>query len=407
MKKLFSLFSCVLATMVATPVIAQLPFDYGYWDATEFGYGLNPPVFRPVESAWGNLGAYAEFVYFRPSEDDTFAYSVSSYETITTPVTGIGDEISSHFHRRKFDPNFKPGYRVGVLLNLPCDQWGIDANYTYFYSKTTKNSGIASFTDAFDPSAVTAIDPFVNNGAIINLPYTLSLFTEDDSFGTLTTSVGSTWKLRYNQVDVDLTRKFYVGPAVAFRPYFGFRGLFIQQNLCSSGIRNFAATTITDDSYLSTIRQRLKCNSDGYGVHGGNEVSFSLFDGFSLFGNVGIHLLWTHFTTEFHRTQITVADDELTVLATFNTPYNKESFDVMRFGADLEGGIEWWTSFNCGRNDLFVRFAWEHHIYMSQNAFRTYIEGETDFAASSVGGLLSSTGDLALYGFTVGAGFTF
>ena len=75
MKKLFSLFSGVLATLVATPVIAQLPYNCGMWDATEFGYGLNPPIYCPLDNCWGNIGVYAEFIYFRPSEDDTFAYS--------------------------------------------------------------------------------------------------------------------------------------------------------------------------------------------------------------------------------------------------------------------------------------------------------------------------------------------
>lgn len=408
MKKLFSLFASVLATMVATPVIAQIPFDYGYWDATEFGYGLNPPIYPPTAGAFGNIGAYAEFIYFRPSEDNTFAYSISSY-THSAPSTTLGlpDTDTASYHRAKFEPNYKPGYRVGVLLALPCDQWGIDANYTYFYSKTHRRSPIVSFHDTVDPDSYTVLDPYDNSGAIVETPYVLDLFSEVDTFGDLTTQVSSHWKLRYNQVDVDLTRRFYVGPAVTLRPYFGFRGLFIQQHVDSFGVRNFAATSLPGASYDSTISQFIKGCSDGYGLHGGSEVSFDLFDGFSIFGDVGIGLLWTHYTTRFHRIQVATSPSTGLVDQTLIIPFNKESFDVMRFCADLCGGVEWRTLFNCSSNELFIRFAWEHHLYVNQNVFRTYLEGERDFADTSLGALLHTNGDLALYGFSVGAGFTF
>lgn len=408
MKKLISLFSGVLATLVATPVIAQLPYNCGMWDATEFGYGLNPPIYCPVDSCWGNIGVYAEFVYFRPSEDDTFAYSAASFVSDPSgPSTPINDFATSNFIRHKFDPNFQPGYRVGVLYQLPCDQWAIDANYTYYYSKTSRHSPEGTFTDSFDADSITAVDPFVNNGVIYGLPYNVSLFTQEDTFGTLTTQVGSTWKLRYNQVDVDLTREYFVGPAVTFRPYFGFRGLFIQQHLDSVGVKNFASATLPFLSYESTIFQKLTCNSDGYGLHGGNEVTFRVCDGLSLFGNVGIHLLWTHFNTQFSRVQLANTVDGPAIEQVLAEPLNKESFDVMRFGADLQGGVQWSTLFNCNQNEFFVRFAWEHHIYMSTNCFRTYIDGEKDWQDNSLGSILSTTGDLALYGFSVGAGFTF
>lgn len=101
----------------------QLPVGYFY------------PAQYALRNCGVNLNASGEFLYWELNED--------SLEQIATRITGLfagGTGLETTFDLLSHYQGYRPGFRVGIGMGLPCyDNWDFDLEYTWFNHKTTKH----------------------------------------------------------------------------------------------------------------------------------------------------------------------------------------------------------------------------------------------------------------------------
>jgi len=101
----------------------QLPAGYYY------------PAQYILRNCGVNFSVAGEFLYWEVNED--------SLEQIGTRITGLfagGGGLETTFRLLSHYQGYRPGFRVGVGMGLPCyDNWDFDLEYTGFYHTTTEN----------------------------------------------------------------------------------------------------------------------------------------------------------------------------------------------------------------------------------------------------------------------------
>ena len=107
----------------------------------------------------------------------------------------IGEFSDVYWTNRKFD--YDPGLRMGFGVKT-CYDWDIFVQWTYFNSKHSD-----SLTD--------------ESGLISEYVY--------DRF----THIHSTWRLKYNMIDLEIGRAFHGARTLAIKPFIGLRGGWLRQ----------------------------------------------------------------------------------------------------------------------------------------------------------------------------------
>lgn len=315
----------------------------------------------------GEFTFEADYLYLRPRvENLEFASTVIGPGTTTAPTfTATRKQHDFHFH-------WDSGSRINLGYNLPCDAWAVNLLWTEFYSKTHGST----FVPLIQKSLGTV---FFN----ILLPDS----SIADVLGSL--SARANWHLNFNQVDLLLSRRCWLGPKVQISPYFGGTFLSIHQKM-----NTFANFVSTDGTINLLSKSHLKNNFSAGGIRGGLQTVWNLIDCLSLFGDVGASLVYGRFCTD--------ASGLLSMLGQQVNTSLPNNFNSLRSTFDCIAGLEWRFPCPCFGNEIYLRGAGELHLYFDQNQFPIY---ESSAATGEV--ITRKGGDLALYGFSIAAGIVF
>ncbi len=245
------------------------------------------PEVVPVECAFGrkcmsapdrstNVWVSADLLYWGVNEDGF------SCEFGTTLInTNIVDSIpTTAIVENDMDVNWdwKPGYRLGVGVDLPCSGWETGAFYTYYYGKGSESEGVNE----------------------------------------------ASFRLHWNVADAVVGRNFWVGSCVGLKPFAGVRYAQISQTFDAHLESNLISATGTS----VVVSNRLdKQTFWGFGPQLGLESDFYFGRGWSVYGTLDGAILYGHTRATFDDSdRFTLANN--TCLATSNSSANQWVIDA-------------------------------------------------------------------------------
>ncbi len=240
------------------------------------------------------------YIYWRVSEEglDSGAANVakqpvySNNQLVDKETYGILDRCSS-------------GFKVGLGSDFRYDGWELDLLYTNFHSNY--NPPVELSADC-DPTLAPSKGPYygISQGNFSvkdqSIPVVTSLL-----FNNIVSEVYSVWRLRFNTIDLTLSKTFFVSPKLLCTPTIGLKGAWIKQSWIQkylnrgNGINIGGSSTsqtyaLLNPTYSSSdySYQNLKENyritseqwSGGIGPRFGFETAWIVIDEITLFVDV-------------------------------------------------------------------------------------------------------------------------
>lgn len=268
------------------------------------------------------------------------------------------------------DFSYNPGFKIVMGAGLRNDGWVGQLEYTWMSQTTTTNLG----TPPSYPRANTTSIWTVSNWFSSYLP--------------AASSVESTWKMSFNQLDVTSSRSFYQGKKVTVTPFGGLRALWMNQSMnVNATLFNASINPATSHTYS---------HSWSLGLVGGCYSNWMLPFDFRLQGDVNGSLLYTNYTSVVH-------NDTLTFLASTPTQlpssFSYEDFGALRPTWKMGLGFGWERYFQNKAYHCDLTASYDFMIFWNQNMIRALMDN-----------FLTGTGspqNLYLHGMTLTGRFDF
>lgn len=317
----------------------------------------------------------ADFIYWTARQDGlAYAYTGADTTISSSLASSVPSKGTTYYPPRKFDPGFK----VGVGLNLGHDGWDTYLEYTWFHSNhsNTQTSGSAAY------QRLIPVFPVAFEGHISSNAFDVELLNYD--------SMKSSWKLRFNNFDLELGRNFYISQYLTLRPHVGLKGNWYTQNYHVTGTSPFLGDTALNFGYdygaTDYAKGRFKQSWWGVGIRAGMDTAWYFDKNWSIFGDWALSALWGRFNVsrkaqyggDFGQTTSTVS----TVL------WNENSFHTVKGVAEFQLGLRFDYWFSDDDYHFGLSAAWEEQLWINQNQ-------------------IARPGDLGFQGFTLKARFDF
>lgn len=314
----------------------------------------NAPVMIDIKCGW-DVYITASFLYFQAKEENLEYIGYSTRE----PNGSIGETTLQRFGELSFD--FEPAFKVGAGFNLGCDNWALNIEYMRYHADV----GSGSFNHA-----VTADDDLDSQASLYWITTSRGLENIDFSSGSnnnFTTSASSKWRLEMDLIDVNLSRKYFVGRCLTFEPHFGLRGGWIDQNY--KVIYDLADVSDSVETYHFVSSN--SSESWAIGLRAGLNTDWKFCGSFFLFGNTAFSILYTEYDEICTDQQKTTSDFNTGIVVSTNDISNiPRELCFLRPQANIGFGLGWADYFCC--NDWFFdfRIGYEFHVFWNQNVFQ-------------------------------------
>jgi hypothetical protein len=258
---------------------------------------------------------------------------------------------------KKVNFDFQSGFRVGLGVHLPLDRWEMYVNYTRFNPDGSERA----------------------HGSF----YPLFLFEGAGAQGPSVAEAHVHWEIKFQNLDVEISRAFYIARTLVLRPFFGLKGAWIDQD---AHIR-YEGGFIPEGQIFHT---HFKNDFKGAGPLIGVESNWFLGAGFSLFSDAAAALIVGHFDNEQEQHQLSGAK-----VVDLNSDFNLVSPTVQ-----IIAGLAWDRNFNKERWHVGLSAGFEAQYWWNQNQIEQFTD--KDFPI-----YVREKGDLAFYGLTLRARLDF
>ncbi|MDN3506973.1 MAG: Lpg1974 family pore-forming outer membrane protein [Simkaniaceae bacterium] len=308
-----------------------------------------------------NFGFFVtgEYLYWFAKETDLVLTQKLVSQQIDDLITFIPLNTYYSFPTEliSFRKNWDSGLRLGAGSISWCDKWDFYVNWTFFKNDTKSKALV-------NPIGTGAANDYLLN------PWTNPLFGTDlhfdpldlafYGFSPLYTEIKGIWREKFNIIDGEIGRKFYLSRCMTLRPFFGVRGAWDRNRFNVSSLLEDR-----EDGVISTNIVEYKNRFCGVGLVGGFQPNWYFFSLFSIFANADFALLWGR--QEVARTEQN--NGRLLDLENFNPLIPETSFKdhSMQAMLDLALGLRFESAFCCNRYQLGLDIGWEHHIWFSHN----------------------------------------
>ena len=365
------------------PPCPPVCFERGYPDAQCcLPSAYNEPADYELSPCPWNFWFDASFTYWTAYEDGLdLANSVS---TIPGQAGALQIPQNSNYLFQKTE--WKPGFKVGMGLDLDFDHWSGYAEYTWFRSKTHTSAGLPSGAPAGSSNPAWLVrgwDLGQRNGNTLVL-------NQLDAIGTQASTINSSWRTNIDLLDAAVTRPYYQGTHLIIAPFGGFRATWIRQKL-RMAIAPFS--TVTATATANAVFHN-KSNSWAVGPRAGFGGQWHLGWGFRFEGDCAGSIAFTRYT------KVASSADPV-ILAVRNTRSARwTDLNTIRFNNDMNFGLGWGSYFDCRNYHFDLLATYDFQIFWNQNMLRKL----TDATSTGVSG---ASNNLYLQGLTMKAQFDF
>jgi len=327
------------------------------------GYGMSARI--DPKGTW-DFFATGSFIYWQPREDG-LAYSISNPTSSATAPAGGGalsPNIGGHVKNMKSD--YHMGYKAGLGMNVQHDEWLIFTEFTHLETHAHASSGAP--TNGF-------VQP-------------LWLSSSKDRFGR---DSEARWHLNFNNFDCDLSRPYYVGRSLTFRPSLGLRGGWINQSLNAKYSIFFNNLTTPD------VHAHSRSNSWYLGPRASLDTNWILGHGLRIFADVGAALCYTRYKLDYKADSVATVGAANVVV---NDIIVRDHVSTARPSAEAGMGFGWGSYFFSNKFHFDISASYDFNIFWDQNMMR-YLK---DLTQLTNGG---EAGNLSFQGLTLNVQFDF
>jgi hypothetical protein len=310
--------------------------------------------------------------FYWTAHQDGLEYAV---ETNSSPANnGSVNIFNGDF--KKPHSHWRPGFKLGVGYNSSCDGWDVNLLWTHLKARASSDVDADEGTNAIIPLFSAFADP---TGGQLNATF-----------------AKGKWSLKFDVVDLELGREFWVSKYLTLRPNIGLRFARLDQDydvFYSGG----SFGTLHDQNDLDN-------NFKGIGPRAGLDTVWHLRCGFSLFGNAAFSILYGRFhVREDEQTSLAVSPFTSTTLLSA-----KERFHTSKGALDLILGVQYETMFCDCRYGFVIGLAWENHLFFNQNhLWRINRVAQTATPGTGENVFFKTSGDLSTQGVTLNLRFEF
>jgi hypothetical protein len=321
---------------------------------------VNPPA-HPVVKDGTNLWVQTEALFMHATEDGV-SYGIKQ-ETSSSTIDGRVKNIS-------YDWSW--GWRAGIGYNLPHDGWDMLLNYTWFRS----NENNSSNTDAPESIRQTWTNPYQTAGAADAL---------------VAHAKGHT-HLKFDYLDFQLGREFFVSKWLTLRPFMGARALWAHRDM---SIKYSGGDLAIAQTPRKNIKEHLNNHFRGAGLLAGLDTQWGLGEGWSLYGQFGISLIYGKQRLHEKQDALSVTNIETRIA------HIHDNWTIVRMMTDLGFGLRWDHLFYSDAYRIRLQLGWEQHLLSG-------FDKDINFVSSSTQGKFTlNQGDFALSGLALQVRFDF
>jgi hypothetical protein len=339
----FIFFHCARTFCFEKKPISQTPNDY-----------INYPSNFQVAGG-KNLFIYGDYLYWIAHEDSLY-YAHTGLGSGTAAFSP--DNINFDGHLKKVKPEWDSGARIGLGLNFP--NAGYDLVFYWTWFSTDASHSVSSYKGTL-----------------------FSIWAHPDNTSTsFDTFAKGNWELNINLFDLEWGRSSWFGGHFSLRPFFGLRGLLLEQDLTNKYTYNTSPV----------IFGKLRSESDfhGAGLRAGADTRFAMGHGFSIYGIASGSLLYGRFDCNFQLKE-----------NRFAIAYSKDRFLRGIFSLQLALGLSWDTHFAQDRLHIEFHAGWEQNQWFSVNQMNHFMQeiGKAIY--------FQENSNLSLQGLVAGGRFSF
>lgn len=381
------------------------------------------PAYYDLQCDWG-LFALVDFLYWYARETNlTYAARVVNQQTgsfvqpraTPSPVTVFLTNLVPESYKN-LSSAWKPGFRVGLGINSSCDGWDALLDWTYYHNTKKSSTSVDDFSNSIfltlpnvDQPAL--MNPWLNQGFSMAALSTLTPATlASTMIPYLFDSISAKWKLNFNQIDLELGRKYWLSRCFTLRPFLGLRGAWIKTNFTVTSSRDEtfsrvnSGQVVTSMTNFSTLcKDRFINHNWGVGLLGGIQPNWHFTQRFILFGNVDMALLWgngeakkkENYTQHSFSTPPLAFETTTTEVNILLEDSSKSNFSLLQPVLDLGIGFRWEETWCCNRFRTELDLGWEHHIWFDLNE-RIKTSGSMGYTNIVGGRMLLSEEDLGI-----------
>jgi len=262
------------------------------------------------------------------------------------------------------------GFFYRLRVNYDCDNWRLYAEYTYLHPSIR---GSAEAEAPVDP----VTDSFISTKWwLLDAPVPGRDFVK----------ISTTWDLDVDVVDLELSRKYYVGNSLTFNTIVGLKAAWIGQKY-TTNMREL-------DPDGAVYREKNETENWGVGPRMGLNTHWLFCNGFRIFANGSASILFTKFTTD--TIDATLENGVVGALPpqTYGANYRGVDYCSLKPEADMSLGLGWIDNFCCNKWYFDLELGYTFMIFWDQNQFHTFVNSENDF-------YVRDGGNLVLHGLTV------
>lgn len=331
---------------------------------------FNAPSKIELLCQW-DLTISASFIWWEAKEDNIEPGVIKAGVNISPNPTNY-IPIQEQIIQSQMDYKYKPGFKVGLGVNYDCDNWRLYTEYTYLHPSTS-GSAVAEAPE----------DPITDS--FISTKWWLLDVTEP---GRDFNSISTTWDLDVDIIDLELSRKYYVGNSLTFNTIVGLKAAWVGQK--------YTTKMQELDPDGAVYREKNETENWGVGPRMGLGTNWVFCNGFRIFANGCASILFTKFTTDTINASLENAIVATLPPLTYSANYRGVNYCSLKPEADMSLGLGWGDNFCCNKWYFDVEVGYTFMMFWDQNQFHTFVDGENDF-------YVRDEGNLILHGLTVTA----
>lgn len=361
------------------------------------------PSFHDLRCDWG-ASIQLEFLYWYAKETNLpYAARLPMIETQIDPADPFFTSLTTGVGERKYlDTSWDPGFRLGIGFNSRCDGWDYRLTWTWFKNKQQNSTSVDNFFIQVDSNSSFALG---SSGQTILINPWVNAALGNETWDR----IQAKYRLRLNQIDLVLGRRYWVSPCLTVRPFIGLRGAWTDVRFAVNSKREFTSTAFQlDNTTVLTYQDRFTTRAWGVGIIGGLEPTWYFTRCFALYGEVGVGALWGEF--EIKKREKFVVTSSMPALTNSYRDSGKKQQTQMTPLLDLGLGLRCERTWCCERFRTALDLGWEHHVYFDQNhrdktygTFQIEVEGSGENMVEATGyeRFNEATGNLGFGGFVL------